>query len=187
MNVKRYLGLVIFTYAVCAALAVGNQKDIPPTITESVPVTITLSDLTPQQLVDRAEELTTTTSTSTTTSTQPTTTVVIEAQTYKCSEWFPTAISVGWPNDPEMLAGLSHLLWKETRCQNVDYKHPAFNGHDHGLIQSNEIHRAWVEELFNMPFEEAMSDPTLNLRFGWLLYESAEQSWGCGFHPWGMC
>ena len=189
MNVKRYLGLAIFTYGLCAALAIGSQTESPPTtVVESVPVTITLGDLTPQQLQDRSEELTTTTSTtSTTTSTQPTTTVVFDALTLKCAEWFPTAISVGWPNDIETLTGLSHLLWKETRCQNVDYKHSSFNGHDHGLIQSNEIHTAWAEELFNMPFEEAMSDPTLNLRFGWLLYQSAEEIWGCGFHPWGMC
>ena len=189
MNVKRCLGLGLFTYLFCAAVAVGFQKDTPPDISFApVPVTITLGDLTPQQLQDRAEELTTTTSTSsTTTSTQPTTTVVIDALTFKCAEWFPTAISVGWPNDIETLTGLSHLLWKETRCQNVDYKHPSFNGHDHGLIQSNKIHRAWAEELFNMPFEESMSDPTLNLRFGWLLYQSAEEIWGCGFHPWGMC
>jgi hypothetical protein len=191
MNVKRFLGLGLFTYLFCAAVAVGFQKDTPPDISFApVPVTITLSDLTPQQLQDRAEELTSTTSTSTTstsTSTQPPTTVVMGALTFKCSEWFPTAISVGWPNDIKTLTGLSHLLWKETRCQNVDYKHPRFNGHDHGLIQSNEIHRAWAEELFNMPFEESMSDPTLNLRFGWLLYQSAEETWGCGFHPWGMC
>jgi len=185
MNVKRFLGLALFTYLLCAGMAFGNVKDTPSTSTENVPITVALTDLTPQQLQDRAEELTT--STSTTISTQPTTTVVPEAMSYRCSEWFPIAISVGWPNDPKILAGLSHLLWKETRCQNVNYKHPDFNGHDHGLIQSNEIHRAWAQELFNMPFEESMSDPTLNLRFGWLLYQSAEESWGCGFHPWGMC
>ena len=140
-------------------MAVGFQKDTPPQTYVKVPATISLGDLSPQQLQDRAVELTTTTSTSTT-STQPTTTVVTEAMTYKCSEWFPTAISVGWPNNPEMLAGLSELLWKEVRCLNVNYLHPQFNGHDHGLIQSNEIHRVWAEELFDMPFEESMSDPT---------------------------
>jgi hypothetical protein len=186
MNVKRFLGLSLFTYLLCAAFAVGNTKDTPPKTFVTVPATISLGDLSPQQLQDRAVELTTTTSTSTTL-TQPTTTVVTEAMAYKCSEWFPTAISVGWPNNTEMLAGLSKLLWKEVRCLNVNYLHPQFNGHDHGLIQSNEIHRAWAEELFNMPFEESMSDPTLNLRFGWLLYQSSEKSHGCGFRPWGMC
>jgi hypothetical protein len=45
----------------------------------------------------------------------------------------------------------------------------------------------WAEELFNMPFEESMSDPTLNLRFGWLLYEATEENHGCGWQPWKMC
>jgi len=185
MNLKRFLVLSVFTYLFCAVVAVGYQKDTPPNVYVSVPATITLAELSPQQLQDRAVELTTTTTSTTTT--QPTTTVVPAALTFQCAEWFPIAISVGWPNDIETLTGLSHLLWKETRCQNVDYKHPAFNGHDHGLIQSNEIHRAWAEELFDMPFEQSMSDPTLNLRFGWLLYESAENLWSCGFHPWAMC
>ena len=69
----------------------------------------------------------------------------------------------------------------------MNYLHPQFNGHDHGLVQANEIHRQWIEELFAMPMEESMSDPTLNLRFGWLLYEATEESGGCGFRPWGMC
>jgi hypothetical protein len=75
MNVKRFLGLALFTYLMCAAFAVVNQKDTPPQTYAVVPATITLGDLSPQQLQDRAVELTTTTSTSTTTSTQPTTKV----------------------------------------------------------------------------------------------------------------
>jgi len=30
MNVKRFLGLALFTYLMCAAFAVVNQKDTPP-------------------------------------------------------------------------------------------------------------------------------------------------------------
>jgi len=82
------------------------------------------------------------------------------------------AVSVGWPNDTETLEKLGRLIWKETRCLNIGYQHPSFNGSDHGLIQANEIHTRWAEELFNMPFEESMSDPTLNLRFGFLLYDA---------------
>jgi hypothetical protein len=55
------------------------------------------------------------------------------------------------------------------------------------LVQANNIHKPWAEELFNMPFEESMSDPTLNLRFGWLLYEATEENHGCGWQPWKMC
>lgn len=188
MNLKRFLGLSVFTYLICAAMAVGFQKDTPVRPYVSVPATITLGDLSPQQMQDRAVELTTTTSTSTTsTTTQPTTTVVaVPAETH-CQEWFPIAIEVGWPNDPAVLEKLGQLLYKETRCQNVSYTHPQFNGHDHGIAQINDIHTKYVEQLFNMPFAEAMSDPTLNLRFAYLLYSDLEETGACGWRPWSLC
>jgi hypothetical protein len=189
MNVKRVLGLALFTYLFCAAMAVGFQKDTPATnVVKSVPVTIALGDLTTQQLQDRAEELTsTTTSTSTTTLTQPTTTLAPFDPGTKCQEWFPTAVSVGWPNNTETLQKLGRLLWKETRCENVNYTHPAFNGHDHGVAQINQIHTAYVEQLFAGPIKESMSDPTLNLRFAFLLYSELEAVGRCGWRPWSMC
>jgi hypothetical protein len=187
MNVKRFLGLALFTYLMCAAFAVASQKDTPPDTMPRTVVTVTLGDLTPQQLQDRAVELTTTTSTSTTTSTQPTTRVAYVDPATKCQEWLPVAVSVGWPNNTETLEKLGRLIWKEARCQNVSYLHPQFNGHDHGLVQANQIHRAWVEELFAMPFEESMSDPTLNLRFGFLLYDTIAETGACGWKPWRMC
>ena len=187
MNVKRFLGLALFVYLMCAAFAVASQKDTPPSTAPVVPATITLGDLTPQQLHDRAVELTTTTSTSTTTSTQPTTRVAYVDPATKCQEWLPVAVSVGWPNDTKTLEKLGRLIWKEARCQNVSYLHPQFNGHDHGLIQANEIHTRWAEELFAMPFEESMSDPTLNLRFGFLLYDTIAETGACGWKPWRMC
>jgi hypothetical protein len=170
----------------CAACAVVNQKDTTPNTVPVVPATITLGDLSPQQLQDRAEELTATT-TSTTTSTQPTTKIAYVDPATKCQEWLPVAVSVGWPNDTETLQKLGRLIWKETRCLNIGYQHPNFNGHDHGLIQANEIHTRWAEELFAMPFEESMSDPTLNLRFGFLLYDAITETGGCGWQPWKMC
>lgn len=191
MNLKRLALLAFGTYGLCALWAItGVQGDSEMAYTPSVPQTVTLGMLTPQQLQDRAEELsTTTTSTSTTTSTttQPSTTVVPIPAEVHCQEWFPTAILVGWPNDPAVLEKLGRLLWKETRCQNVDYKHPRFNGHDHGVAQINEIHRKYVEQLFNMPFEESMSDPTLNLRFAYLLYSELEETGACGWKPWSLC
>jgi len=189
MNVKRVLGLGLFTYLMCAAMAVAFQKETPPQTFVEVPATITLGDLSPQQLQDRAEELTatTTSTTSTTTSTQPTTTLAPFDPATKCQEWFPSAISVGWPNNTETLEKLGRLLWKETRCQNVSYTHPAFNGHDHGVAQINQIHRAYVEQLFSGPMEESMSDPTLNLRFAYLLYSELEAKGACGWRPWSMC
>ena len=187
MNVKRFLLLSFGTYGLCALWAItGVQGNADTPVAPSVPSTITLGMLTPQQLEDRAEALTETTTTTTTT-TAPSTTVIPEASEYKCSEWFPTAISVGWPNNPETLEKLGRLLWKETRCLNVSYTHPSFNGHDHGVAQINEIHRAYVEQLFDMPMEESMSDPTLNLRFAYLLYSDIVEGGGCGWKPWRLC
>ena len=191
MNLKRLAIISITTYALCALWAItGVQGNADTPVAPSVPSTVTLGMLTPQQLEDRSEELTettTTTAVTTTTTTQPSTTVIPEASNYKCSEWFPTAISVGWPNNPETLEKLGRLLWKETRCLNVSYTHPSFNGHDHGVAQINQIHRAYVEQLFDMPMEESMSDPTLNLRFAYLLYSDIAEGGGCGWKPWRLC
>lgn len=191
MNLKRLAIISITTYALCALWAItGVQGNTEPLQTLPVPSTVTLGMLTPQQLEDRAEaltETTTTTAATTTTTTQPSTTVVSVPSEIKCQEWFPTAISVGWPNNPETLEKLGRLLWKETRCQNVSYTHPSFNGSDHGIAQINEIHRSYVEQLFNMPMEESMSDPTLNLRFAYLLYSDIAETGGCGWKPWRLC
>jgi len=185
MNVKRFLGLALFTYMMCAAFAVVNQKDTPPQTYDVIPATISLGELSPKQLQDRAVELTTTTST--TTSTQPTTRVAYVDPATKCQEWLPVAVSVGWPNNTETLEKLGRLIWKESRCLNVNHLHPSFNGSDYGLVQANIVHKRWAEELFNMPFEESMSDPTLNLRFGFLLYDATTEGGGCGWKPWRMC
>ncbi len=191
MNLKRLAIISITTYALCALWAItGVQSNTEPLQTVPVPSTVTLGMLTPQQLADRAEELTettTTTAATTTTTTQPSTTVVSVPSEVHCQEWFPTAISVGWPNNPETLEKLGRLLWKETRCLNVSYTHPSFNGNDHGVAQINEIHRKYVEQLFNMPMEESMSDPTLNLRFAYLLYSDIAETGGCGWKPWRLC
>ena len=191
MNLKRLALLAIGTYGLCALWAITGVQETTVTLqAPSVPQTISLGMLTPQQLEDRAEELTTTTTsttTSTTSSTVPFTRLADFHPDTKCQEWFQTAITVGWPNNTETLEKLGRLLWKETRCQNVSYTHPRFNGHDHGVAQINQIHRKYVEQLFDMPMEESMSDPTLNLRFAFLLYSDIAETGGCGWKPWSLC
>ena len=191
MNLKRLAIIAITTYGLCALWAITGVQETTVTLqTPSVPQTISLGMLTPQQLEDRAEELTTTTTsttTSTTTTTVPFTRLADFHPDTKCQEWFQTAITVGWPNNTETLEKLGRLLWKETRCQNVSYTHPQFNGHDHGVAQINQIHRKYVEQLFDMPMEESMSDPTLNLRFAFLLYSDIAETGGCGWKPWSLC
>ena len=190
MNLKRLTFLALGTYAMLAVWAITDVKESSPMVTIAPRQTITLQDLTPQQLADRAKELTTTT---TTTTTQPVTTLAPFHPDTKCQEWFPEAISVGWPNNTETLQKLGRLLWKETRCLNITPMSSdpeladRFNGHDHGVAQINEIHTKYVEQVFNMPFAEAMSDPTLNLRFAYLLYSDIAEGGGCGWKPWRLC
>jgi hypothetical protein len=197
MNLKRLAIITITTYTLCALWAfTGVQGDTDTIQTVSVPRTVTVAMLTPEQIQDRLEALTeiaTTTTTSTTTSTVPFTRLADFDPDTKCQEWFPSAISVGWPNNTETLEKLGRLLWKETRCLNVTplSSDPElakrFNGSDHGIAQINEIHTKYAEQLFNMPFAEAMSDPTLNLRFAFLLYSDIAETGGCGWKPWRLC
>jgi hypothetical protein len=193
MNLKRLTFLALGTYAMLAIWAITDVQDSSPTITIAPRQTITLQDLTPQQLADRAEELLATTTTSTTTTVLASPRIAEVPLETKCQEWFPEAISVGWPNNTETLQKLGRLLWKETRCLNITPMSSdpeladRFNGHDHGVAQINEIHTKYVEQVFNMPFAEAMSDPTLNLRFAYLLYSDIAEGGGCGWKPWRLC
>jgi hypothetical protein len=191
MTLKRLALMALLTYGLLALWAwTGSTSDTETLYAPSVPATVTLGMLTAQQLEDRAEELTATT---TTTSTQPVTTLAPFDPDTKCQEWFQTAITVGWPNNTETLEKLGRLLWKETRCLNITplSSDPElakrFNNSDHGIAQINEIHTKYVEQVFNMPFAEAMSDPTFNLRFAYLLYSELEAKGRCGWQPWKLC
>jgi hypothetical protein len=193
MNLKRLALLALGTYGLCALWAITGVQESSPMLTIAPRQTITLQDLTPQQLADRSEELLATTTTSTTTTVLASPRIADVPVETKCQEWFPTAISVGWPNNTETLQKLGRLLFKETRCLNITplSSDPElakrFNGHDHGIAQINEIHTRYAEQIFNMPFAEAMSDPTLNLRFAYLLYSDIAEGGGCGWKPWSLC
>ena len=188
MNLKRFIVITISTWLMCLLFAAGFSEDTatPP---ETLPPvqTVQIIDLSPEQQADRIAELNaemaTTTSTSTSTVPATFTTVAPVSFDAKCSEWFQTAITVGWPNEPKILEKLGRLMFKESRCT----PDIVSKSNDHGITQINyQAHHDWVESLFNMPFAEAMADPTLNLRFAYLLYEATEESGQCGFKPWRM-
>ena len=185
MRVLLITSLVV--YALAGILLVTDQRDTAPAFIPAVQQTVTLGDLSPQQLTERAEQLTATTTTAPTvtvaTPPKPSTTVVAVNPKTKCQEWFVTAISVGWPNDPNVLEKLGRVMFRESRC----LPHVISKSGDFGVTQINRTsHKRWVEELFAMPFEESMLDPTLNLRFAYLLYESREETGVCGWQPWSI-
>lgn len=96
------------------------------------------------------------------------------------------AIDAGWPADPKILTTLERLINRESRGQNIVPGNPSWNGHDYGLLQINEIHTDYVEQVYGIPFAEAMSDPWKNLNFAWILYSGRENQGKCGFQPWGI-
>lgn len=99
-----------------------------------------------------------------------------------CQEWIPLAIQQGWPADRIILETLASLMWRESRCT----PQVVSTSHDHGLLQVNEIHRAYVEQLYGEPFEIAMSDPAKNLNFAWHLYSELQAEGKCGWAPWSL-
>lgn len=96
----------------------------------------------------------------------------------KCGEFHDLALEVGWTE--KEWPKLSHVIWKESRCT-ID----AWNGHDAGLSQINQIHSAWLLELgYNHP--EDMFDARNNLWFAYKLWSSREEKGLCGWKPWSI-
>jgi len=121
----------------------------------------------------------------TTTSVAPTTTqgpiLPLVSPDTPCQEWIPEAIAAGWPADRQILETLMRIIWRESRCQP-----DAWNGHDAGLTQINQIHTAWIAELGLGNHPDAMFDPARNLKFAWKLYSSREAAGKCGWKPWSI-
>jgi hypothetical protein len=188
MNLKRLTFMALGTYALMAIWAITSVQESSPTLTIAPKQTVTLQDLTPQQLEDRKEELLATTTTTSTITTQPVTTLAPFNAEAKCQEWFPTAIAVGWPNDPQVLQTLGRVMWKESRCQ-PDACSKSDSGRqcrDYGLTQGNwYAHHEWWAELGITP--EQMFDPATNLRWAYLLYSGREAKGQCGWQPWRLC
>lgn len=91
---------------------------------------------------------------------------------------------VGWQE--EDLPMLDQIMWRESRCQNVigetstQPAHPQWNHADWGLMQINKkVHQAFVEQIFQQPFADAISEPSNNLRFALKLFEGKRwTAWG---------
>ena len=108
--------------------------------------------------------------------TVPTTTTTLVPkdvfESAQCREWLPLAVRVGWP--VEELPMLDRVIWRESRCQP-----DAWNGHDAGLMQINQIHTEFVA-VMGWSWPEDMFQAEANLRFALKLWQ------GSGWEPWGF-
>lgn len=125
-----------------------------------------------------------------TTTLQSTTTTTLDLSVFaapedaNCPQWWGLARMVGWHE--EDLEMLDRVMWRESRCLNVIGEtstapaHPQWNHADWGLMQINKkVHQAFVEQIFQQPFADAISEPSNNLRFALKLFEGSRwRAWG---------
>ena len=189
MHPFKFLAFVAAGYF-SLVLIFGSGGESPPETTVRVPQTVQIVPLTQEQEADREAEIIQQMAEENASiydePVETTTTVVQLAQIdpdTKCQEWLPLAVEMGWPNRTEVLQTLGRVMWKETRCTAQIVSKTG----DHGLTQVNATaHRSWAEEIFGIPFEEAMSDPAKNLHFAYLLWNSREEAGKCGWQPWSL-
>jgi hypothetical protein len=189
MHPFKFLALVAFAYF-SLVVVFGSSSDSPPETTIKVPQTVQIVPLTDEQIADQealiaqmiAEENATIYDEPVETSTTLPQLARIDPDT-KCQEWLPLAVEMGWPNETHILQTLGRVMWKESRCTAQIVSKTG----DHGLTQVNATaHRLWAEDIFGIPFEEAMADPNKNLRFAFLLWNSREEAGKCGWQPWSI-
>ena len=99
--------------------------------------------------------------------------VYIDAQRAKhgrCGEWHDLAIEVGWPE--ETWKWLQGTMYRESRCTAT-----AWNGHDAGLTQINQVHKKRLNE-WGLKHPDSMFNPRHNLEYALFLYKMS----GCA--PW---
>ena len=177
MNPYRFLGLAALTYIALIGLF-GTNNSTPPATTIT-----TVKPLVEYAPITSSSTTSTTTSTTTTTTPAPTTTLpqLVDYDT-PCQEWVDEALAAGWPADRQIITRLMGVIYRESRC----IPHVISPSSDHGLTQINEIHRAYVEQVFGEPFEIAMQDPVKNLHMAWRLYSEREAAGLCGWQPWSL-
>lgn len=133
---------------------------------------------------------TTTTTVAPTTTTEPPIVVAETSEPYKCAEWIPTAVEIGWPNDPEVLSMLGRVMFRESRCR----PEARSKSSDTGLLQVNDFwckrsrysdHPAgWLGLQGIVTSCADLTDPTTNLTAGLAIYHYSKDRNGNGWHPW---
>ena len=132
----------------------------------------------------------TTTVAPTTTTTEPPIVVAETSEPYKCAEWIPLAVELGWPNDPEVLSMLGRVMYRESRCR----PEARSKSSDTGLLQLNDYWcepsrytdnpAGWLGDRMPISHCSDLTDPGKNLQAGLLIWYYSETKNGNGWHPW---
>ena len=192
MNVKRFLGLALFTWLMCWIVATGfgpNSAELSPVVQTSPRITVQM--VTPSEVVGQLYPPLTTTTVADEFDTVPyyeEDIIAEELRELPCAQWFSTALNAGWPNDVDTLKTLSLIMWRESRCDPTacSTSDSGRQCRDYGLIQGNwYAHHVWWEQMGLTATD--MFDPYTNLHWAWLLYSGREAKGQCGWQPWRLC
>jgi hypothetical protein len=191
MNVKRFLGLALFTWLMCWVVATGFGPDpvkLSPVVQTSPRITVQMVQ--PSKVVGQLyPPLTTTVADEYDTVPYYEEDIIAEElRELPCAQWFSTALNAGWPNDVKTLKTLSKIMWRESRCEPTacSTSDSGRQCRDYGLIQGNwSAHHVWWEQMGLTPTD--MFDPYTNLHWAWLLYSGREAKGQCGWQPWRLC
>lgn len=192
MNVKRFIGLALFTWLMCWIVATGFGPDpvkLSPVVQTSPRITVQMVQL--SKVVGQLYPPLTTTTVADEFDTVPyyeEDMFAEELRDLPCAQYFLTAVNAGWPNDTETLKTLSFIMWRESRCKATacSKSHSDSPCADFGLVQANyAAHHKWWASMGLTP--DDMFDPHTNLHWAWLLYSGREAKGQCGWQPWRLC
>ena len=96
----------------------------------------------------------------------------------RCPELWPVIATV-WP--AEYRAYADYIVFKESSCRPEVVRGTA----DWGAFQINQVHHEWLERDWGITRDDLL-DPMVNATAAWLLFQIAEDMYGCGFQPWYM-
>lgn len=101
----------------------------------------------------------------------------------RCPQWWST-FAIAFPADE--LRNADRVAWEESRCQ--PDAHRTVSGRvgsgDHGLFQINMVHLPMLAE-YGISAQELFT-PAVNVVAAWIIYEQAQDWYGCGWQPWYM-
>lgn len=108
------------------------------------------------------------------------------APEWRCDEWIPLAVDVGWPED--QLSKLSYAIYRESRCRPDQLNPDDPMGGSKGLVQINRFWcrpsqywpDGWLQTHGLLDECDELYDPEINLRSALAIWENS------GWSPWNL-
>jgi hypothetical protein len=110
----------------------------------------------------------------------------VSAPEWRCDEWMPLAVEVGWPE--EELPKLSYAVYRESRCRPDQHNPDDPVGGSNGLVQINRFWcrpstywpDGWLQTQGVLDECDELFDPETNLRAALAIWHNS------GWSPWNL-